>query len=93
MLRKYYKERASVVTHFWVPIKNKINSQKRLEKITGGRSAQKTVRKLVKEFKNTRIEFFDSIFLKDESPIKKENLNFEEKSPNLDVYGLNWIFI
>ena len=36
---------------------------------------------------------FDSIFLKDESPVEKENLNFEEKSPNLDVYGLNWIFI
>ena len=36
---------------------------------------------------------FDSIFLKDESPIEKENLNFEEKSPNLNVYGLNWIFI
>ena len=47
----------AVVTHFWVPMKNNINSQKRLEKITGGRSAQKTVRKLVKEFKNTRIEF------------------------------------
>ncbi|KAL3597124.1 hypothetical protein D5086_008761 [Populus alba] len=28
----------------------------------------------------------------DESPIEKENLNFEEKSPNLNVYGLNWIF-
>ena len=57
MLRKYYKEGASVVTHFWVPMKNKINSQKSLEKITEGRSAQETVRKLVKEFKNTRIEF------------------------------------
>ena len=32
-------------------------------------------------------------FLNDESPIEKENLNFEEKSPNLDVYGLDWIFI
>ena len=31
--------------------------------------------------------------MKDERPIEKENLNFEEKSPNLDVYGLNWIFI
>ena len=39
------------------------------------------------------MNFFDSIFLKDESPIEKENLNFEEKSPNLDVYGLNWIFM
>ena len=58
MLRKYYKEGASVVTHFWVPMKNKINSQKSLEKITGGRGAQETVRKLVKEFKNTRFEFF-----------------------------------
>ena len=47
----------SVVTHFWVPIKNKINKPKEVRKITGGRSAQKTVRKLVKEFKNTRIEF------------------------------------
>jgi len=36
---------------------------------------------------------FDSIFLKDERPVEKEILNFEEKSPNLDVYGLNWIFI
>ena len=36
---------------------------------------------------------FGSIFLKDESPIEKENLNFEEKNPNLDVYGLNWIFM
>ena len=36
---------------------------------------------------------FGSIFLKDESPFEKENLNFEEKSPNLDIYGLNWIFI
>ena len=35
---------------------------------------------------------FDSIFLKEESPVEKENLKFEEKSPNLDVYGLNWIF-
>jgi hypothetical protein len=26
--------------------------------------------------------------LKDESPVEKENLNFEEKSPNLDVYGI-----
>ena len=50
MLRKYYKEGASVVTHFWVPMKNKINSQKSLEKITGRRSDQKTVRKLIKEF-------------------------------------------
>ena len=47
----------AVITHFWVPMKNKINSQKSLEKITEGRSAQETVRKLVKEFKNTRIEF------------------------------------
>ena len=93
MLRKYYKEGASVVTHFWVPIKNKINKPKEVRKITGGRSARKTVRKLVKEFKNTRIEFFDCIFLKDESHFKKKNLNFEEKSPNLDVYGLDWIFI
>ena len=36
---------------------------------------------------------FGSIFLKDESPFEKENLNFEEKSPNLDIYRLNWIFI
>jgi hypothetical protein len=33
-----------------------------------------------------------NIFLKEESPVEKENLKFEEKSPNLDVYGLNWIF-
>jgi hypothetical protein len=30
--------------------------------------------------------------LKEEKPVEKENLKFEEKSPNLDVYGLNWIF-
>jgi hypothetical protein len=36
---------------------------------------------------------FDSIFLNDESPVRKENLNFEEKSPKLDVYGLNWILL
>jgi len=35
---------------------------------------------------------FDNIFLREESPVEKENLKFEEKSPNLDVYGLNWIF-
>ena len=61
MLRKYYKEGASVVTHFWVPNKNKINKSKEVRKITGGRCAQKTVRKLVKDFKNTRIEFLTNI--------------------------------
>ena len=30
--------------------------------------------------------------MKEESPVEKGNLKFEEKSPNLDVYGLNWIF-
>jgi hypothetical protein len=30
--------------------------------------------------------------LKDESPIERGILKIEEKSPNLDVYGLNWIF-
>jgi hypothetical protein len=30
--------------------------------------------------------------LKEESPVEKENLKFEEKSPNLDVSGFNWIF-
>ena len=50
------------------------------------------VRKLVKEVKKNKDWIFDSIFLKDESPVEKENLNFEEKSPSLDVYGLNWIF-
>jgi hypothetical protein len=69
----------------------KIYSQRRLEK-TEGRSAQKMVGKLVNEVKNTKIGFFDSIFLKEDSPVEKENLKFEEKSPNLDVYGLNWIF-
>ena len=57
LLRKFYKEGASVVTHFRVPMKNKINSQKRLEKITRGRSTQKTVRKSVKEDKNTKMDF------------------------------------
>ena len=50
------------------------------------------VGKSVNEVKNTKIGFFDSIFLKEESPVEKENLKFEEKSPNLDVYGLNLIF-
>ena len=31
--------------------------------------------------------------MKDESLVEKENLNFEEKSPNLNFYGLNWIFM
>jgi hypothetical protein len=35
----------------------KIYSQRRLEKITGGRSAQKVVEKLVNEVKNTKIGF------------------------------------
>ena len=51
------------------------------------------VERLVKEVKKYRDWIFGSIFLKDESPVEKENLNFKEKSPNLDVYGLNWIFI
>jgi len=34
----------------------------------------------------------DSIFLKEESPVEKGKLKFEEESPNWDVYGLNWIF-
>ena len=57
--------------------------------MTRGRSARKMVRKLVKEYKDTKIGFFDNIFLKDENPIEKEILNFEERSPNLDVYGFN----
>ena len=43
------------------------------------------VGKLVKEVKKYKDWIFDSIFLKDESHVEKENLNFEEKSPNLDV--------
>jgi len=27
--------------------------------------------------------------LREESPVEKKNLKFEEKNPNLDVYGLN----
>jgi len=30
--------------------------------------------------------------LKEENPVEKENLKFEEKNPNLDVYGINLIF-
>ena len=44
-----------VVTHFWVPIKNRNKKPKEVRKITGGRSAQKMVGKLVKEVKNTKI--------------------------------------
>jgi hypothetical protein len=44
-----------VVTHFWVPIKNKNKKPKEVRKITEGRSAQKMVGKLVKEVKNTKI--------------------------------------
>jgi hypothetical protein len=43
-----------VVTHFWVPTKKK-KKPKEVRKITGGRSAQKMVGKLVKEVKNTKI--------------------------------------
>jgi hypothetical protein len=50
------------------------------------------VGKLVSEVKNYKNWIFDSIFLKEESPVEEENLKFEEKSPNLDVYGLSWIF-
>ena len=49
------------------------------------------VGKLVNEVKNTKDWIFDSIFLKEENPVEEENLKFE-KSPNLDVYGLNGIF-
>jgi hypothetical protein len=48
--------------------------------------------KLVNEVKKYKDWIFDRIFLKEESSVEKENLKFEEKSPNLDVYGLNWIF-
>ena len=37
-------------------------------------------------------QIFGSIFLYDKTPVGRENLNFQEKSPNLDVYGLNWFF-
>jgi len=37
------------------------------------------------------VKFFNIIFLKEERPVEKENLKFEEKSPNLDVSGFNWI--
>jgi len=50
------------------------------------------VGKLVSEVKNYKNWIFDSIFFKEESPVEEGNLKFEEKSPNLDVYGLSWIF-
>ena len=46
---------ALVLTHFWVPTKNKNKKPKEVRKITGGRSAQKMVGKLVKKVKNTKI--------------------------------------
>ena len=49
--------------------------------------------KLVNEVKKYKDWIFDSTFLKEESPVEKENLKFEEKSPKLDVYGLNWILL
>jgi len=38
------------------------------------------VGKLVNEVKNTKIGFFDSIFLKEESPVGRENLIWREKA-------------
>ena len=46
-----------VVTHFWVPTKYKINSQKRLEKKQEAEALRKWSEKLVKEVKNTKMEF------------------------------------
>jgi hypothetical protein len=40
LLRKHYKEGASVVTHFWVPTKNKNKKPKEIRKIIRGGSAQ-----------------------------------------------------
>ena len=58
-------------------IKIKINKQpKKVGKITEGISAQKMIEKLVKEVKKYIDWIFNSIFLKDESPVEKENLNF-----------------
>ena len=48
---------------------------------------------MVKEVKKYKDWIFDSIFLRDESPVGEEIFYFEEKSPNLDFYGLNWIFM
>ena len=75
MLCKYYKEGASVVTHFWVPMKNKINSQKD-QKIIAGRSAQKMVGKIGQGSLKYIDRIFGSIFLYDETPVGRENLNF-----------------
>ena len=52
----------TVVTHFWVPMKNKINSQKRLEKITF-----KTCQSIVRmQHARKNIFFLNNIFFFDE---------------------------
>jgi hypothetical protein len=50
LLRKHYKEGASVVTHFWVPTKNKNKKPKEIRKIIRGGSAQEeSEKKLIEE--------------------------------------------
>ena len=66
----------SIVTYFRVPIKiNKINSQKD-QKIIAGRSAQKMVGKIGQVSLKYIDRIFGSIFLYDETPVGRENLNF-----------------
>jgi hypothetical protein len=65
LLRKYYKEGASVVTHFWVPTQKKIQKIKKYMFIRnpkmiamrrGCPSAHKIVRNWLRRFKNTKFE-------------------------------------
>ena len=46
------------------------------------------VGRLVKKVKKYQDWIFDSIFLKDESPVEKENLNFLGEKPK---FGCLWI--
>ena len=67
MLRKYYKEGASVVTHFWVPKKKKrkykkikkyilIRNPKMIAMRRGCWSAHKIVRNWLRRFRNIKFE-------------------------------------
>ena len=83
MLRKYCKEGASVVIHFWVPKKKERENiyiskkySEEIQKIIGARkgcwNAGKRP-KLIEEVQKCKRVKFDSIFLTDKSHVDKEN--------------------
>jgi ABC-type Fe3+ transport system substrate-binding protein len=94
LIRKHYKEGASVVTYFWVPTKqnkrwkseNTKNISKtyskEIQKIIGARKRCWNIEKMIKLVENVqkcKILKFDSIFLTDESPVDKQNSSWERK--------------